>query len=165
MRELPVEVVLSSGYAIFLLAVAAVLEKLAKHSRFRADQYELAGFRYRHGFDRWECPEGNHLVRVETDHERRIVRYRAPAHHCNACRRKTDCTDSEIGREIERQLDLWLRTGLSQFHRGLSLALVVLAALLLIVEALRYPEAHAVTLLGALLIVAALFGLSLISPL
>ena len=162
--QLPMEVVLSSGYAIFLLAVASILEKLAKHSHRRAGQYELAGFHYHPGFDRWECPAGNHLVRIETDHLRRAVRYRAPAGDCNACAKKNDCTDSDTGREIEHRLDLWLETGLSQFHRGLSLALVGLAGLLLIVEAVRYPEASAVILLGALFLVVALAGRRLLSP-
>jgi hypothetical protein len=154
LRELPVEVLLAAAYAIFLLGVAAVLEKLAGHSRRRADQYEVAGFRYHAGFDHWECPEGNHLVRVETNHEQRTVKYRAAAHHCNACRCKPDCTDSDTGREIEHQLDLWLRTGLGQFHRGLSLALIVLAGLLVFVEAVRYREVHSMTLLGALFVAA-----------
>lgn len=162
--QFPVEVLLSSGYAAFLLAVAATLGKLAKHSHRRAEQYELAGFRYQPGFDRWECPAGNHLVRIETDHLRRTVRYRAPAGDCNSCAKKNDCTDSDAGREIEHRLDLWLQTGLIQFHRGLSLTLVALAALLLLVEAVRYPEASAVTLLGTLFFAAALAGARLLSP-
>jgi hypothetical protein len=162
--QFPIEVLLSSGYAMFLLVVAAILEKLAKHSHRRAERYELAGFRYHPGFDRWECPAGNHLLRIETDHLRRVVRYRAPANDCNACAKKTDCTDSDAGREIEHRLDLWLQTGVSQFHRGLSLALVSLAGLLLVVEAVRYPEASAAILLGALFLVVALAGRRLLSP-
>ena len=34
--------------------------------------------------DHWECPEGEHLWPHEFDHERRLVRYRAKAHVCNA---------------------------------------------------------------------------------
>jgi hypothetical protein len=164
LRELPTEVLLSSGYAVFLLGAAAALETLAKHSQRRADQYELAGFRYDAGFDQWECPEGNHLVRIEFDPARRAVRYRAPAHHCNACNRKKDCTDSDFGREIEHHLDLWLRTGLRQFHRGLSFALIVLAGLLLVTEATRYPERNSITLLGVLLVASGLSGLRLVFP-
>jgi hypothetical protein len=160
----PIEVLLASGYAVFLLAVAAILEKVAKHSHRRAEQYELAGFRYQAGFDRWECPEGNHLAHIETDLQRRTVRYRAAAHDCNACAKKRDCTDSDDGREIEQRLDSWLETGLSQFHRGLSLALVILAGLLLGVETVRYPEARAVKLLVALLLLVILSGAKLVWP-
>lgn len=162
LREIPIEVMFSSAYALFLLAVAATLEKLAKLSQRRTEEYEPAGFRYHSGFDRWECPEGSHLVRVESSPVRRSARYRAPAHHCNTCKRKKDCTNSDTGREIEHHLDLWVRTGLHHFHRGLSFALIVLAASLLIVEAVRYPEAHIVTWLGVVFI-AAFSGISLIS--
>lgn len=161
----PMEVLLSSAYVMFLLIIAAVLEALTKHSQRRADQYELAGFRYHPGLDRWECPEGNHLVHVDSDPLRRTVRYRALARHCNGCKRKGDCTDSDSGREIEHHLDLWLQTGLRQFHRGLSLTLIVLAGLLLVIEAARHLERNCVTLLAILFFAVALFGLRLLSPL
>jgi hypothetical protein len=164
-HQLPLEVLLSAAYGVFLLGTAAVLEKLAQHSRHRADQYELAGFRYHAGFDRWECPEGNHLHRIHTDPARRLARYRAPAHHCNSCRSKKECTDSDSGREIERQMDLWLRTGLDKFHRGLSLALIALATLLFIVESVRYPTPPALALLLALLTFSVLCAAKLASSL
>lgn len=164
LRQIPTEVLLSSSYVIFLLAVAALLQALGKHSHRRADQYELAGFHYHSGFDRWECPVGNHLVRVETDLTRRVVRYRAQASHCNPCTKKKDCTDSDSGREIEQRLDLWLQTGLSQFHRGISLALIFLAAVLVVVEAVRYRQPSAMTLLGALLALSVISGARLLAP-
>jgi len=165
LHQIPIEVLLSSAYAVFLLAIAAGLEVMAKQAQRRTDRYELAGFRYHPGFDRWECPEGNHLVRVESDLMWRSARYRARAHDCNACRRKVDCTDSDSGREIEHHLDLWMRTGLRQFHRGLSLTLIVLAGLLLIIEVARYPERNCMTLLAIFLLAVFLFGVRLLSPL
>jgi hypothetical protein len=158
LAQYPMEVLLACGYAIFLVGVAAVLEKIAKHAHRRTEQYELSGFQYHAGFDHWECPMGNHLVRVETDDLRRIVRYRAQAQHCNACTKKGDCTDSDGGREIEQRLDLWLQTGLSRFHRGLSLTLVVLAGLLLLVETVRHPRGNAAVLLAGLMLVVGLAG-------
>ena len=161
--ELPIEMLLACGYAVFLVAVAALLEKVAKHAQRRSEQYELAGFRYHAGSDVWECPEGSHLVRVETDDLRRAVRYRAPARHCNGCHKKGDCTDSDQGREIEQRLDLWLQTGLNRFHRGLSLTLLVLAGLLLVVETLRYPGTIRAGLPAGLLVVIAFAGVRLVS--
>jgi len=158
LRQFPLEVLLASGYAIFLLCVAAALEKLAMHAHRRAGRYELAGFRYNPGFDRWECPEGNHLLRIETDHLRRIVRYRAPAQVCNRCAKKKECTDSDDGREVEHRLDLWLQTGLRHFHRGISLALIVLAAVILLAEAARFAQPTVRSLLGALLLATAAVG-------
>lgn len=163
LQQIPAEVLLASGYAVFLLGTAAVLERLAIHSHRRTDQYELAGFRYNRDFDHWECPEGTHLVRVESDPMARQVRYRAPAKHCNACMTKHNCTDSDSGREIEHHLDLWLETGLGQFHHGISLALVVLAGLILAVEAIRHPDEAPVTLLAMLFLAAVVYGAKLIS--
>ena len=158
LRQFPLEVLLASAYAIFLLCVAAALEKLAMHAHRRAGRYELAGFRYDHGFDRWECPEGNHLLRIETDPLSQVVRYRAPASVCNACAKKSDCTDSDDGREVEHRLDLWLQMGLRHFHRGISLALIVLAALILLAEAVRFSQPGIRSLLGALLLATAVVG-------
>lgn len=151
-RVVPIEVLLVAGYALFLLMVAAILERLALHSHRRAEQYELAGFKFHAEFDRWECPEGQSLHRNEVDLRRRIVRYRAPAHACNRCRMKPQCTDSETGREIERSMDSWLRSEIGRFHRGISLALLLLAALLLAIEAARYPQPYPEMVLGLLFV-------------
>ena len=137
---LPVEVLLAAGYAAFLLAVAAALEGVARHSRARAGRLETAGFRYHEAHDRWECPQGEHLVRVGEDRARHVVRYRAHAHVCNACPLKGDCTDSDDGREIARSVTPWLESEIGRFHRGLSLALVLLAALVLAVGVARHPD-------------------------
>jgi len=139
MRSVPLEVFLAAGYALFLVALATVLERIARHSYRRTDQLETVGFMYHPEMDRWQCPVGTHLVRIHT-HEHRIARYRAPAHACNSCRIKRDCTDSNQGREIEHNLDLWVRTGIGGFHAGISLALLLLAALLILIEAMRYPQ-------------------------
>jgi hypothetical protein len=150
MRSIPLEVFLAAGYAIFLVALAALLEWVAKHSHRRTDQLETVGFRYHPEMDRWQCPVGTHLVRIHT-HEHHVARYRAPAHACNSCPIKRDCTDSDQGREIEHHLDLWIRTGIGRFHAGISLALLLLAALLLAVEAGRYPQPHTLLLTAGLL--------------
>jgi hypothetical protein len=139
-------------YAVFLGLVAVALEKLARQSHQRAEQFPRSGFRYHHDLDLWECPTGSRLHRQETDHLRRIVRYRAPAETCNACHLKAHCTDSPHGREIERRMGSWITSELRRFHHGLSLALLTLAALILIVEATRHYQAREILLLGFLLI-------------
>lgn len=131
------EVLLAGGYALFLVAVAAGLDLIARVSHRRALRYRTAGFRYHPHLDAWECPEGEHLPRVETDHDRRIARYRARAHVCNGCHAKEDCTDSALGREIAQPVDPWPHSDVGRFHRALSIVLVALAALILSVEALR----------------------------
>ena len=92
------EVVLAAGYAGLLMAGAFVLEWLSAHTHRRSLRYRTAGFAYDEEHDHWECPEGEHLWPHEFDHERRLVRYRAKAHVCNACPSKDACTDSDRGR-------------------------------------------------------------------
>lgn len=147
LRAVPIEVLLSAGYALFLTVVAVALERLAQHSHRHAEQYELAGFRFHADLDRWECPTGEHLHRISVDQHRRLVRYKALAHACNGCHLKPQCTDFDTGREIERPMDPWLASELGRFHRGISLALLILAALLLGIEAIRFPHPPAVFLL------------------
>jgi hypothetical protein len=142
------EALMAGGYALFLAAVAAALEWLARHSHHRSERMRVTGFKYRHEFDLWECPTGQHLRRHSTDHQRRIVRYRAPAHVCNCCHKKTDCTDSEDGREIEHRVDSWVQSEIRRFHRGISLTLLLLAGLILAAELARYNRPRDMIALG-----------------
>lgn len=143
------EVMLAVGYAVFLACVAFALELLARHTRRRAEQYHVAGFKYHHGMDAWECPTGQHLHRHH-GHDHRIRRYRAPAHVCNGCHLKQHCTDSDEGRSIERAPDLWLETEIGRFHRGISLALLLLAQFICGVEYFRLHSKEEHWLLAAL---------------
>ena len=133
------EVLLAVGYAAFLAGVAAALEWLARHIHRRAERYRMVGFKYHPHLDVWECPTGQHLHRHKGLPERRMVRYRAPAQVCNACGLKHRCTDSDQGREIAQSLCLWLETEVGRFHRGLSLALLLLAQFILALELWRFP--------------------------
>ena len=155
------EVLLAAGYALFLVAVAASLELLARHSHSRAAQFHVAGFKYHQQFDVWECPTGQSLSRTEHDHERRLVRYRAPSHACNSCPVKSNCTDSNDGREIERRLDSWLESETGRFHRGISLALLLLAGLILTAEIARHDTLQELLVLGVMLLPISSMGVRL----
>jgi hypothetical protein len=150
------EVFLATGYAALLVVGALVLEWLSAHTHRRSLRYRTAGFTYDETHDHWQCPEGQHLWPHEFDHERRLVRYRAKAHICNACPRKDACTDSDRGREIVRPLDPWPHSEAGRFHRGLSLMLVGLALLILLVEGARHHRTEEAALLLAMLAVGAL---------
>ena len=132
-----IEVILTGSYAMLLVGVAAVLEFVARHVHRRSGNYRNSGFVYRTKMDVWQCPSGHHLTREQTDFERKIAHYRAPAHKCNCCPIKKDCTDSNDGRRLEVRLDAWLESELSRFHRGISLALLLLATLFLGAEMFR----------------------------
>jgi hypothetical protein len=162
------EAVLALGYALFLVAAATALDLLARHANRRSHRFRTAGFIYHEHLDAWECPEGQHLRRVEDDLELRLVRYRGTARICNACRVKESCTDSDEGREVVRSLEEWTRSEAGRFHRAISLVLVSLAALIVAVAAARNhrpSELAAFTALAALIAVAGVrLGRSLTSP-
>lgn len=147
-----VEVVLAASYAIFLVGVAFILEFLARHSHKRSERYRSSGFVYFRKMDLWECPAGRQLLRAETDYQRRIVQYRAPADACNACSLKNNCTDSNEGRLLESHLNSWIESELRRFHRGISLALLLLATVILLAETVRHAEPRELFVVGSLLI-------------
>jgi len=147
-----IEVVLAASYAIFLVAVAFVLELLARHSHKRSEHYRNSGFVYFEKMDWWECPAGRQLTRADVDYQRRIVYYRAPADACNACSLKNNCTDSDDGRVLESRLDSWLESELRRFHRGISLSLLFLATIILVAEAFRHTSRPELLIVACLLL-------------
>ena len=140
MRGIDVEVLLGAGYAIFLALVAAAFELLARHSHQRTQRVRTVGFSYHADLDVWRCPNDKQLYRAEVIPESTLVRYRALAHQCNSCPIKNRCTDSDEGRVIEVQRDSWVESELRNFHRGLSLTLLLLADLILVVTILRQND-------------------------
>jgi hypothetical protein len=144
------------GYAAFLLGLALSLDFVAHRSHVRSERYRTAGFSYYHTHDAWVCPEDQVLQRSETDHERRLVRYRGRPQICNHCPAKSDCTDSDDGREVVRAMDPWPHSEAGRFHRGISLAVVLIAAPILAVEALRNHAPLELAVLGAAFLVVAL---------
>jgi hypothetical protein len=157
------EVWMAAGYALFLVAVAAGLELLARQSHKRSERLQLSGFKYHQEHDAWECPTGQRLGRFETDYKLHVVRYRAIGHICNCCGVKKNCTDSDDGRTIERPIDSWLRSEIRLFHRGISMALVLLAAVILIAEIVHFQQPRDSLLLGGFLAPIGLFGAKIAS--
>jgi hypothetical protein len=142
------EVYLALGYAAFLMLAAGALDLTARHSHARTDRYRTAGFAYDHRLDIWTCPEGELLRHTGIDHDRRLARYRARADVCNQCPAKTECTDSDTGREIARPLDPWPHSEAGRFHRGIAVAIMCLAAVILAIAAVRNHEPSQLGLLA-----------------
>jgi hypothetical protein len=145
------EVLLAVGYAIFLLGVALGLDLLARHSHARSERYRTAGFTYHPSHDAWICPENQLLVRSEVDHERRLIRYRGRPQICNYCPTKAECTDSDEGREVVRAMDPWPHSEAGRFHRGISLAVALIAGLILAAESTHNHAPLELAVLGAVL--------------
>jgi hypothetical protein len=152
------EVEIVGAYAVVLLAVAAVLDWLGQHTQRRSERFRTAGFRYQPQHDAWTCSQDEMLWPMEYDAERHLVRYRAKPSVCNACHVKPDCTDSLQGREVIRAVAPWPHSEAGRFHRGMSLVLVGLAALLLLVAATRHPQPSTLVLAPPMLF-AILLGL------
>jgi hypothetical protein len=152
------EAALAAIYAGLLLTGAFLLEWLSAHTHRRALRFRTAGFSYDETHDYWRCPEGEQLWPHEFDRERRLVRYRARAHICNACPSKGLCTDSDRGREVVRPLDPWPHSEAGRFHRVLALLMVALGVLILCIVLVRHHTAAEVGLLLSLLVVTALAG-------
>lgn len=155
------EPLLATGYALLLIVIAAGMEWMGRHSHRRADQYHTGGFRFHKHADHWECPHGARLERAEIDNELRVIRYRAPAHTCNGCPIKSRCTDSDTGREISISLDPWLSLAIGRFHRGISLALLFLAALIMTIELLRHGHGREGWMLSTAWTIVSLLALNL----
>lgn len=152
------EVLIAAGYSVFLLLTALGLEWIALHSHRRSEQLRIAGFKYHHQHDTWECPTGERLTPFAFDHSRGSVRYRALAHVCNACPRKEMCTGSDEGRKIEHTPNAWLQSELARFQHGISLTLLFLAELLLVIEILLHNRPAELLLLGSFLVPITLLG-------
>jgi hypothetical protein len=152
------EVAIAGSYAAALVGAAFVLELLSAHTHRRSLRFRTAGFTYDDENDHWVCPEGEHLWPHELDRERRLVRYRARPHVCNACDMKHRCTDSDEGREVVRPLDPWPHSEAGRFHRVIALSLVVLSAFIVSVELTRNHELVDVAALLGLLMVDAIAG-------
>ena len=156
MSGIHIEALVASGYALFLVAVAACLERLGRHTHQRSRQYQTAGFTYRQHLNVWECPAGQHLKLWAFDSQRRVAEYRAEAKSCNSCALKKECTNSDDGRRLEHHLDSWLQSEIRRFHRGISLALLFLAALILSLEAVLETAAIDLAVLLTVMVLVAI---------
>lgn len=128
---------MAAGYTAFLLLISLSLDFMARKSHVRSESYRTSGFSYHHAHDAWVCPEDQLLTRTETDHERRLIRYRGRPQICNHCPTKTDCTDSDEGREVVRAMDPWPHSEAGRFHRGISLVMALMPIPILAAEAVR----------------------------
>jgi hypothetical protein len=163
MNEIATESILAAGYGLFLALCALGLDGLARHAHRRGERYRTAGFTYVDSVDAWDCPEGERLHRVETDHQMRLARYRARAHVCNDCRLKDACTDSDTGREVVKAMDPWPHSEAGRFHRGIALAMVGFALLVIFAGAGLNREPADLAVLGVALLGSTGIGLALLA--
>jgi hypothetical protein len=78
---------------------------------------------------------------------------------------KPRCTDSDDGREIEHDLRPWLGTAIGQFHRGMSLVVLVPAGLIPLIELFQHPTPADGVMLGTVVAAVGILGGRLYSSL
>ncbi len=132
------DVLIIVGYAAFLLLVAWGFERAARFSHRKVKGFNNLRFRFHEHLGAWQCPEGTYLLLEEIDYERKIARYRAPAHRCNRCGLKSHCTDSPDGRELYHSNRDWPESEMGRFQLVIALTLVVLCSLMLAIAAAIY---------------------------
>jgi len=155
MGDIDITVWLASGYAVFLLLVAFVLDLSARHAATRTQAWRSGTFAYREDHDAWVCEEDQWLWPMSFDPDSRVMRYRASPKACNAC--PNSCTTSQLGREVTRNVDPWPNSEVERFHRGIACAVVILGVIwpLATMIGSRTPAELAVLALAALGVLAA----------
>lgn len=116
----------AAGYCLTLVAMAYLIDRLARRAGAAAEGGVTFGFTYHEDHDAWQCPEDQWLWPQSFDPDHRVMRYRGSPSICNACPVKETCTPSHSGREIQRAVDVWPASEAARFHRGIACAVVLM---------------------------------------
>jgi hypothetical protein len=160
-----VEVWLAAGYCVAVVALAHVIDALARRAASVSEGGVSGGFRYHKDHDAWRCPQDQWLWPQSFDPENRVMRYRGTPSICNACPVKASCTTSSTGREIQRAVDSWPASEAARFHRGIACAVVALGLVWPIGTALTGPGPDSLLVLAVAVVVALLLSVPLWSHL
>ncbi len=152
---------LVAGYALLLAAVAWGFDLMAKRVSHRAAGWRTGRFVYHPDHDAWQCPEDQWLWPTSFDPTNRVMRYRAKPIVCNSCPVKSDCTTSDHGREISRQVDPWPFSEAGRFHRGIACAVMGLAFVMPLAQTIGNHGAADLLVLGTTVVIVAVAGLPL----
>lgn len=127
MESPSVTVLLVSAYAALLLVVAWAFDHLGRHSSKRSAEWRTGNFVYHDDQDAWRCHEDQWLWPASFDPDKRVIRYQGQHAICGRCPAKEECSPTPGPRELTRQVDPWPHSDAGRFHRGISLAVGVVA--------------------------------------
>lgn len=136
-------------YGAFLLLLAHILDRLARRTAKRTNDWRSGGFTYHENHDAWVCPEDQWLWPISFDPDSRVMRYRANPTVCNSCPVKETCTTSDHGRQIGRNIDPWPNSEAERFHRGIACVVVVLGLIWPLAAMLQDRTSLELAVLGA----------------
>jgi hypothetical protein len=123
----PPEAWMAAGYCLLAVALAHVIDGLARRAATTAEGGTTAsGFVYHPSHDAWTCPTDEWLWPESFDPANRVLRYRANPTVCNACPVRRDCTTSTTGREVQRAVDAWPASEAARFHRWIACTVALL---------------------------------------
>lgn len=117
---IPFELAVILIYSVSLAVGARLLHRLGRYHFHRAQRYGDAGFKYDRENDHYRCRGNEVLPRHDHDPRRRLAVYKAPAHACNRCAHKNECTPHDHGRRVYRSLAEWAETDQARFHQWIS---------------------------------------------
>lgn len=123
-------VVLVCGYSLLLQAVAWLLDRMGARSSVRSAAWRTGNFVYHDDQDAWKCHQDQWLYPASFDPDKRVIRYQGQHAVCVRCPAKQQCSPTPGPREITRAIDPWPHSEAGRFHRGLSLCVAVIAALM-----------------------------------
>ncbi|MGO8962243.1 hypothetical protein [Mycobacterium sp.] len=145
---------LVAGYALVLVAIAWGFDEMARRVSRRAARWRTGGFVYHPDHDGWVCPQDQWLWPTSFDPQHRVTRYRASPVVCNSCPVKPDCTSSDHGRELSRQVDPWPYSDSGRFHRGIACSVAALGVVMPLAMLVgQHTAADVVALVAAALLV------------
>jgi len=129
--SVPPEIWMAAGYCLVAVALAYVIDGLARRAAASAEGATKpgaakGGFSYHPSHDAWQCPQDEWLWPDSFDPENRVMRYRANPSVCNVCPDKLDCTPSNSGREVQRAIDPWPASEAARFHRWIACVVATL---------------------------------------
>lgn len=127
MESPSVNVLLVSGYAAVLLVVAWLFDRMGHKSAQRSAEWRTGNFVYHEDQDAWRCHEDQWLWPASFDPDKRVIRYQGQHAICGRCPAKDECSPTPGPRELTRQVDPWPHSEAGRFHRGISLAVAVVA--------------------------------------
>lgn len=123
-------VLLVSGYALLLLGIAWLFDRMGERSATRSARWRTGNFVYHEDQDAWKCHEDQWLWPASFDPDKRVIRYQGQHAICGRCPIKQECSPTPGPRELTRQVDPWPYSDAGRFHRGISLCVAVIAVFL-----------------------------------
>lgn len=152
---------LIAGYSLALLVLGWGFDVMARRASAHAARWRTGRFTYRPDHDAWICPQDHWLWPTSFDPKHRVMRYRALPVVCNSCPVKAECTTSEHGREISREVDPWPHSDAGRFHRGIACCVAGLGIVLPLATLVTNHSAADALVLTATVLLVALLGLPL----